>query len=94
MRAEISEAIEVHTGLVEHAWYNQPNADFAGVLKNLASDYEILAKVKRKGPLKDTPIREAVRAMERAVAAYEADADSNAASHAQARLDKLRETMR
>jgi len=43
MRAEISEAIEVHTGLVEHAWYNQPNADFAGVLKNLASDYEILA---------------------------------------------------
>lgn len=94
MRAEISEAIEIHTGLVEHAWYNQPNADFAGVLKNLASDYEILAKVKRNGPLRDTPIREAVRAMERAVAAYEADANSNAASDAQARLDRLREAMR
>lgn len=94
MRAEIGEAIEIHTGLVEHAWFNQPNTEFAGVLKNLASDYEILAKVKRKGPLKDTPIQEAVRAMERAVAAYEADADSNAASDAQARLERFREMLR
>lgn len=94
MRGDITDAIDIHTSLVEHAWHNQPNANFAGMLKNLASDYEILAKLKRKGPLKETPIREAVRAMERVVAAYEADADSNAAADAQARLDRLREIMR
>ena len=46
------------------------------------------------GPLKETPIREAVRAMERVVAAYEADGESDAAGEAQARLDKLSEVMR
>lgn len=94
MRASISEAIDIHTSLVDHAWLNQPNAELAGVLKNLASDYEILAKIKRVGPLKETPIREAVRAMERVVAAYEADGDSDAASEAQARLDRLSDAMR
>ncbi len=94
MRASISEAIDIHTSLVEHAWLNQPNAELAGVLKNLASDYEILAKIKRIGPLKETPIREAVKAMERVVAAYEADGDSDAAGEAQARLDKLSDAIR
>lgn len=94
MRAFISEAIEIHTSLVEYAWLNQPNAELAGVLKNLASDYEILAKIKRIGPLKETPIREAVKAMERVVVAYETDGDSDAASEAQARLDRLCEAMR
>ena len=94
MRAAISEAIEIHTDLVDHAWLNQPNAELAGMLKNLASDFEILAKIKRMGPLKETPIREAVKAMERVVAAYEADGDYDSASEAQARLDRLCEAMR
>ncbi len=94
MRAAISEAIDIHTSLVEHAWLNQPNAELAGVLKNLASDYEILAKIKRMGPLKKTPIREAVRAIERVIAAYESEGDSDAASEAQARLDRLSEALR
>ena len=94
MRAAISEAIEIHTSLVDHAWLNQPNAELAGMLKNLASDYEILAKIKRMGPLKETPIREAVKAMARVVAAYEADGDYDLASEAQARLDRLYEAMR
>lgn len=94
MRAAISEAIEIHTSLVDHAWLNQPNAELAGMLKNLASDYEILAKIKRMGPLKETPIREAVKAMARVVAAYEADGDYDLASEAKARLDRLYEAMR
>lgn len=94
MRHDIGEAVQIHRDLVEHAWHNQPNSDLAGMLENLASDFEILAKLKKKGPFKETPLLEAVRAMERVVAAYQAERDSDGISEAQARLEDLRQKMR
>lgn len=94
VRTDIGEAVAIHTGLVEHAWFNQPNSNLAGLLENLASDYEILAKLKRKGPFKESPIREAIRAMERALAAYRQDQDSEGVVGAQSRLDELQQRMR
>ncbi|PNU03800.1 hypothetical protein A8V01_22380 [Novosphingobium guangzhouense] len=94
MRHDMGEAVQIHRDLVEHAWHNQPDSDLAGMLENLASDFEILAKLKRKGPFKETPLLEAVRAMERVVAAYHSARDSDAISEAQARLEDLRQKMR
>lgn len=94
MRHDIGEAVQIHRDLVEHAWHNQPNSDLAGMLENLASDFEILAKLKRRGPFKETPLLEAVRAMERVLAAYQAERDSDAIAEAQLRLEELRQKMR
>jgi hypothetical protein len=94
MRHDLGEAVQIHRDLVEHAWHNQPNSDLAGMLENLASDFEILAKLKRKGPFKETPLLEAVRAMEKVVAAYQAERDSDGIAEAQARLEDLRQKMR
>lgn len=94
MRHDIGEAVQIHRDLVEHAWHNQPNSDLAGMLENLASDFEVLAKLKRKGPFKETPLLEAVRAMERVVAAYQAERDNDSIADAQTRLEDLRQKMR
>jgi SIR2-like domain len=89
MREDITRAISIHRDLVNFAWYNQPSADFAARLENLASDFEVLAKVKRKGSFQEMPVREAVGAMERAVAAYELANDRERAAAAEARLAEL-----
>ncbi|MGJ3628144.1 hypothetical protein AB5I41_16430 [Sphingomonas sp. MMS24-JH45] len=71
-RAALGEAIAIHQELVEFAWYNDQASSFAGALENLVSDHEVFARLKRRGAYASVSLREAAKAMERAVAVYRA----------------------
>jgi len=90
MREDILRAVAIHRDLVEFAWYNQPTSDFAARLENLASDFEIQAKMKRAG---EAPLREAIWAMERAASAYGSSGDRERVVAAEARLAELRQKL-
>ncbi len=93
-RSDLSEAIAIHQELVELAWYNEPAANFAGALENLASDHEVFAKLKRRGAYASAPLREAAKAMERAVDALREDGDQSKVVAAEQRLHNIRSQMR
>jgi hypothetical protein len=93
-RNDLNEAISIHHELVERAWYNEPASNFAGALENLASDYEVLARLKQRGSYATAPLREAATALERAVAAYRAGDLKDRAVAAEQRLGALRLRMR
>lgn len=93
-RTDLSEAIAIHKELVDLAWYNEPAANFAGALENLASDHEVFAKLKRRGAYATAPLREAAKAMERAIAAYAASEQHDRIAAAEQRLVSLRARMR
>ena len=94
-RIDLNEAIAIHQELVELAWYNEPASNFAGALENLASDHEVFARLKRRGAYATAPLREAAKALERAVAAYHRAGDQkDRVAVAEQRLNELRLRMR
>jgi exonuclease VII small subunit len=93
-RSDLSEAIAIHQELVELAWYNEHASNFAGALENLASDHEVFARLKRGGGYSTAPLREAAKALERAVAAYRAGDQEGRVAAAEQRLSALRLRMR
>lgn len=93
-RAALGEAIAIHQELVEFAWYNDQASSFAGALENLASDHEVFARLKRRGAYASAPLREAAKAMERAVAAYRASGQQERVVAAEQRLLLIRARMR
>ena len=93
-RTDLSEAIAIHQELVELAWYNEHALNFAGALENLASDHEVLARLKKNGAYSPAPLREAAKSLERAVAAYRAGDRKDRVSAAEQRLSALRLHMR
>ena len=86
-------AIAIHTDLVDLAWLNRSTATFAAWLENLASDFEVLAKVRRQAVQKETALRKAIAAVERAAAAYRMDGDADRVGTAEARLAELRQKL-
>lgn len=93
-RGDLGEAIAIHQELVELAWYNEHAANFAGALENLASDHEVFARLKRRGAYATAPLREAAKAMERAVIAYRTSDQQDRVAVAEQRLRSLQMRMR
>ena len=89
----MNKAIEIHTDLVNLAWFNHPTATFAAWLENLASDFEVLAKVTQRASQKEMPLRNAIMALERAAAAYQMDGDADRAAAVEARLAEHRQKL-
>ena len=93
-RSDLSEAIAIHQELVELAWYNEHAASFAGALENLASDHEVFARLKKRGAYATAPLREAAKAVERAIDAYHSCDQQEKVAAAEQRLASLQSRMR
>jgi hypothetical protein len=97
MVKDVSKAIEIHSELVEFSWHSSSSQSFAGALENLASDYEVLAKVttgRLPGGIYANPLREAVKSLERAVHAYQMAGEAERATEVAKRLDNIRQKLR
>jgi hypothetical protein len=93
MRQDISKAITIHIGLVEFAWHNSPSSSFAGLLENLASDYEVQDRLVGRTAASDS-LREAAKALERAAAAHRMAGDLERAAAVDVRLEDIQQRLR
>ena len=88
-REHLRKAIEIHTELVEIAYYDRSPDTFAGRLENLASAYKVRAQVLRQPARKEAARREAILATERAAASYRTVGDTERIEAAEISLAKL-----
>jgi hypothetical protein len=94
MCRDLSKAIAIHIELVEFAWHNSPPSSFAGALENLASDYDVLARLGVSSAGAGEPLREAAKALERAAAAHRMAGDIERAAGVDVRLEEIRQRLR
>jgi SIR2-like protein len=93
MSRDISKAIATHIRLVEFAWHNSPSSSFAGLLENLASDYEVQGRLLSASAAAADSLREAAKALERAAGAHRKDGDIERATAVDVRLEEIRQRL-
>jgi hypothetical protein len=93
MCRDLSKAIAIHIELVEFAWHNSPSSSFAGALENLASGYDVLARLGVSSAGAGEPLREAAKALERAAAAHRMAGDIERAAAVDVRLEEIRQRL-